>query len=406
MANTTADTLRDRVRAAIESEREHLVEVGETIRLNPELGYQEFIASQTLADQLREAGFEVEKPYKGLETAFRATRKGSGDGPTVAILAEYDALKGIGHGCGHNLIGASGLAVALGLGAVLDEVNGTVVIMGTPAEEGGGGKVRLLEAGAFDDIDAVLMIHHMGDETGSAVDWPDGTSLATNGLGFEFFGKPAHAAGDPYNGVNALNAVIQTFEGIDALRQHITMDARIHGIITHGGDAANVVPKYAACSFGIRASFSETAADLAAKVRHIAEGAALVTGCELKVTERDAPYADKRPSYVLGRKFHENMAAAGLDTHKMPKGRMMASTDLGNVSHRAPAVAGYFAISETPIPHHSQQVLDASGSEYGYGQFVKASTAMAWTALDVLLDPAMSKAAWDEHANWLEKYSG
>ncbi len=404
MTNAKAGALRERVREAIESEREHITEVGETIRLNPELGYQEFIASRTLADQLREAGFEVEKPYKGLETAFRATRKGNADGPTVAILAEYDALKGIGHGCGHNLIGASGLAAAIGLGAVMGEVGGAVVIIGTPAEEGGGGKVKLLEAGAFDDVDAALLVHHMSDETGSAVDWPDGTSLATNGLTFEFFGKPAHAAGDPYNGVNALNAVIKTFEGIDALRQHITMDSRIHGIITHGGDAANVVPKYASCTFGIRASFSETADELAARVRKVAEGAALMTGCELKVTERETPYADKRPSYVVGRKFDENMAAAGLDMPKRTRGRTMASTDLGNVSHKVPAVAGYFAISKTPIPHHSQQVVDASGSEYGYDQLVKVSTAMAWTALDILLDPQLSTDAWDEHANWMERY--
>ena len=406
MTSTKTATLRERVRAAIEAERDHLVEVGETIRLNPELGYQEYIASQTLADQLREAGFEVEKPYKGLDTAFRATRKGNAGGPTIAILAEYDALKGIGHGCGHNLIGASSLAAAIGLGAVMDEVGGAVTIIGTPAEEGGGGKIKLLEAGAFDDVDAALMVHHMGDETGSAVDWPDGTSLATNGLTFEFFGKPAHAAGDPYNGVNALNAVIATFEGIDALRQHVTMDARIHGIVTHGGDAANVVPKYAACTFGIRASFSETAAELAAKVRKIAEGAALMTGCELKVTERETPYADKRPSYILGRAFQENMAAAGLDMTRLTKGRTMASTDLGNVSHKVPAVAGYFAISQTPIPHHSQQVVDASGSEFGYDQLVKVSTAMAWTALDVLLNPEMGGEAGAEHANWMERYGG
>ena len=405
MTNERADALRERVRTAIENEREHLVEVGETIRLNPELGYQEFIASQTLADQLREAGFEVEKPYKGIETSFRATRKGKGDGPTVAILAEYDALRGIGHGCGHNLIGTSGLAVAIGLGEVIDELSGTITIIGTPAEEGGGGKIRLLEAGAFDDVDAALMVHHMSDQTGSAVNWPDGTSLATTGLTFEFFGKPAHAAGDPYNGVNALNAVIQTFEGIDALRQHVTMDSRIHGIVTHGGDAANVVPKYAACTFGIRASFSETAADLAAKVRKIAEGAALMTGCELKVTERESAYADRRPSYVIGRRYEANMVAAGLDISKRPSGRMMASTDLGNVSHKIPAVTGNFAIATTPIPHHSQQVVDASGSEFGYDQLIKVSTAMAWTALDILLDPTISEAAWDEQKHWMERYS-
>src|SRR4051794_22594004 len=145
---TDVKELRERVKAAIAAEREHIIEVSETIRVNPELGYEEVMASALLADHLREAGFEVEKPYGGLETAFRATRKGQSDGPTVAVLAEYDALAGIGHGCGHNLIGASGLAAAIGLGAVMDEIGGTFVILGTPAEEGGAGKVKLLEQGA------------------------------------------------------------------------------------------------------------------------------------------------------------------------------------------------------------------------------------------------------------------
>ena len=401
---TNVAQLRERIREAIEREHDHLREVGESIRLNPELGYEEYMAAQLLADHLREAGFEVEKPYKGVETAFKATRRGMSDGPTVAILAEYDALKGIGHGCGHNLIGASGLAVAIGMASVLDETPGTVVIMGTPAEEGGGGKVKLLQEGGFDGIDAVLMIHHHGHESGSAVTWPDGTSLATNGLTFEFHGKPAHAAADPENGVNALNAIIQTFEGIDALRQHITMDARIHGIITHGGDAVNVVPKYARCQFGIRAARSDYLDELIGKVRNIAEGAALMTGCELTVTGRQFPYADKRPSYVLGRRFHEHMGAAGIDLSHAPSGRTMASTDLGNVSQVIPSVTGYFAISHEPIPGHSQEVLDASGSDYGYDQLVKVSTAMAWTTLDALLDPSLTQEAWNEHGKWQELY--
>ncbi|MGH9173447.1 MAG: amidohydrolase, partial [Vicinamibacterales bacterium] len=367
-------TLRERVLDAIEREREHIVEVSETIRVNPEYQYEEFMASQLLADHLREAGFEVEKPYKGLETAFCATRKGaSGDGPTIAILSEYDALRGIGHGCGHNLIGASGLAVAIGIGGVIDEVGGTVIIMGTPAEEGGGGKVKLLEQGAFEGVDAALMIHHAGDRAGAALEYPDGTNLATTGYAFEFFGSPAHAAADPYNGVNALNAVIETFNGVNALRQHITMDARIHGIITHGGEAVNVVPKYARCQFGVRSARADYLDELAGKVLKIAEGAATITGCELKVTPRDAPYAERRPSYVLGRKFTANMEDVGLDMSKPARGRTWASTDFGNVSHHIPSVTGSFAISTTPIPGHSQQVLDASGSEYGYDQFIKVS---------------------------------
>jgi amidohydrolase len=404
-STTNVAVLRERVRAAIERERDHLVEVGETIRLNPEFQYEEFMASQLLADQLREAGFEVEKPYKGMETAFRAERSGgAGDGPTVAIMAEYDALRGIGHGCGHNLIGASGLAIAIGIGEVIDELAGSVVIYGTPAEEGGGGKIKMLEQGAFEGVDAALMIHHGGNRSGGALAWPDGTSLATSGLAFEFFGAPAHAAADPENGVNALNAVIKTFEGIDALRQHIVMDARIHGIVTHGGDAVNVVPKYARCQFGIRAASSDYLDGLVEKVRNVAEGAALMTSCELKVTVREHPYADKRPSYVLGRRFHANMEEAGLEMPQVTRGRTMASTDFGNVSQLVPAVTGSFAISHEPIPGHSQQVLDASGSDFGYDQFMKVSTAMAWTTLDILTDPEISREAWDERRSWDQLY--
>jgi len=402
---TNIVSLKQRVAEAIEAEREHLIEVGETIRLNPELQFEEYMASQLLADQLREAGFTVQKPYGGLETAFRAELQGgAGDGPTVAIMAEYDALRGIGHGCGHNLIGSSGLAVAIGLSAVIDELPGKVVILGTPAEEGGGGKVVLIEQGALEGVDAALMIHHAGDRTGAALEWPDGTSLATTGFAFEFFGSPAHAAADPYNGVNALNAVVETFNGINALRQHVTMDTRIHGIVTHGGDAVNVVPKYARCQFGVRAANADYMYEVAEKVKRIAEGAAMMTGCELKVEQRAYPYEDKRPSFVLGRRFHENMEAAGLDTSKRASGRTMASTDFGNVSHLVPAVTGSFAISLDPIPGHSQQVVDASGSDYGYDQFIKVAIAMANTAVEVMVDPALSKEAWDDHGVWMEKY--
>jgi amidohydrolase len=400
---TEVAILRERVRNAIANSRDHLIEVAETIRQNPELGYEEVMASQLLADHLREAGFEVEKPYKGLETAFRATRKGRGDGPTVAVLAEYDALAGIGHGCGHNLIGGSGLAAAIGLDAVMDEIGGTFVILGTPAEEGGGGKIRLAEQGAFEGIDAALMIHHAGNQTGAPADWPQGTCLAVNSLHVEFFGKPAHAAADPYNGVNALNAVIKTFTGIDALRQHLRMESRIHGIITHGGEAANVVPKYARAEFLVRADTQTYVAEMMEKVRNIAQGAALMTGCEVKLEEGDLHF-DMRPSYVLGQRYLENMKDVGLDVSNSRSGRGMHSTDFGNISYLLPSVTGSFAISHDPIPGHSQQVVDASGSEFGYDQYIKVSTAMALTALDILTDSNLPKAAWDEHTIWEEKY--
>ncbi|MCO5176437.1 MAG: M20 family metallopeptidase [Thermomicrobiales bacterium] len=400
---TDLAALRERVRAAITGEKDHVVEVAETIRVNPELGYEERMASQLLTDHLKEAGFEVEKPYKGIETAFRATRKGKGDGPTIAVLAEYDALAGIGHGCGHNLIGGSGLAAALGLGAVIDEVDGTVVIMGTPAEEGGGGKIKLAEAGAFDDVDAAVMIHHAGDRSGAATEWPQGTCLAVQSLKMEFFGKPAHAAADPYNGVNALNALIKVFTGIDALRQHIRMEARIHGIITHGGDAANVVPNHSAGEFLVRADTRDYVDELVEKVKNIAQGAALMTGCEVQIAEGEMHY-DMRPSYVIGRVYQDNMAEVGIDLSKGREGRGMHSTDFGNVSYLIPSVTGSFAISHTPIPGHSQQVVDASGSEFGYEQYVKVSTAMALTVLDLLTNPELLQEAKDAHARWSELY--
>ena len=391
--------LRERIKAAIAAEREHIIEVSETIRVNPELGYEEVMASALLADHLREAGFDVEKPYKGLETAFRAVRKGRGDGPTVAVLAEYDALAGIGHGCGHNLIAGSGLASAIGLGAVMDEIGGTFVIVGTPAEEGGAGKIKLLEQGAFEGIDAALMVHHAGHLTGAPTTWPSGTCLAVAHVDFEFFGKPAHAAADPYNGVNALNAVIKLFTGIDALRQHVHMESRIHGIITHGGDAANVVPKHAAARMYIRAASRGYLDELVEKVRNVARGAALMTGCELKMTDSSTCY-DMRPSYTLGAIYQANMREAGLDVSHGREGRGMHSTDFGNVSYAVPSVTGSFAISHEPIPGHSQQVVDASGSAFGYDQLIKVSTAMALTAFDILVDPALKDRAWDEHRNW------
>jgi len=401
----TADkaALKERIKVAIDAERHHIIEVSETIRVNPEIGYEERLASQLLADSLREVGFDVEKPYCGLETSFRATLRSGRPGPTVAVLAEYDALEGIGHGCGHNLIAGSGLATAIGLKAVMDQIGGTFVIMGTPAEEGGGGKIKMLDRGAFDDIDAALMIHHAGNKSGAPAGWPDGTCLAVSHIEYEYFGKPSHAANDPYNGVNALNAVIKLFTGIDALRQHIYMEDRIHGIITHGGDAANVTPKYTAARMYIRAASRDHLQDLVRQVNDIARGAALMTGCEVKIEEDNTCY-DMRPSYAIGAKYQANAEALGLWGSGGREGRGMHSTDFGNVSYKVPSVTLGFAISHDAIPGHSQEVVDASGSDFGYDQFIKAATAQALTAFDILTDPTLSMSAWDEHRNWSARY--
>jgi amidohydrolase len=401
------EDLREQVAGAIDEHAPGIISVAGQIHQRPEIGYEERFASQLLAEALREAGYEVEKPIGGVETAFRATKRGKGPGPTIAVLAEYDALPGIGHGCGHNLIAGSGLASAIGLGAVLDQLDGAFQIIGTPAEEGGGGKVKLIDAGVFEGVDASLMVHHAGDRTGSATSYPGGTCLAVSHFNFVFHGKPAHAASDPYNGANALNGVIKLFTGIDALRQHVRTDARIHGIITHGGDAPNVVPHRAAAAFYIRAGDRAYLEQLEEKVRKIADGAALMTETTVEIRSGGPTCYDMRPSYPIGRRYEENMRAAGLEVNARDQGqRGPYSTDFGNVSYLMPAVTGSFAISHEPIPGHSQQVVDASCSDFGYDQLLKVSTAMAYTALDLLTDRELLQAAKDEHARWTELYEG
>jgi amidohydrolase len=396
----TTTTQGQRVLEGVEREREPIARIAESIRTNPETGFTEHHAAALLTEALAEYGFEVERPVGGLETAFRAVKRGAGGGPTLAILAEYDALPGVGHGCAHNLIAGAALAAAAGLGPLMSEIGGTLLVIGTPAEEGGGGKVILLDNGVFDGVDAALMVHHAGDRSGAPTQTPEGTCLAVAHLRYEFFGKPAHAAGDPQNGINALNAVIKLFTGIDAMRQHIKSDARIHGIITHGGDAPNVVPRYAAARFYIRAADRAYLEELTQKVENVARGAALMTGAELKISQEGPVYYDERPSYAIGRVYQEHMREVGMEIHPRAEPRGSYSTDFGNISYVMPAVSGSFAISREPIPGHSPQVAECAGSEFGVQQMFRVAQAMALTALDLFADADLLGRAKTEQRNW------
>lgn len=234
---------------------------------NPELGHEEFIACATLTEELKKHDFQVEIGTCGLATAFTATYDSGKPGPVIGFMAEYDALPELGHACGHNLIGTMGIAAGIGLSKVLHETGGKVIVFGTPAEETKGGKVTMAEAGIFDQLDVAMMVHPLDSYMKS------GSSLAMDAIQFEFFGKAAHAAASPHMGINALDAVLQTFNSINALRQHITSDARIHGIITEGGKAANIVPDYAVAQFYVRAANREYVNELVEKVKKCAEGA-------------------------------------------------------------------------------------------------------------------------------------
>ena len=274
---------------AIEAVRSELVEVALDIHAHPELNYQEEHAVRLLSGTLEKHGFQVERGVGGVETAFTATLPGgAGDGPTVAVLAEYDALPDIGHGCGHNLIAMAAIGAGLGLKANLDKLPGKVMVIGTPAEEGGGGKIRMLDGGVFQGVDAVLSSHPSSNRTVIPTEIPmdESWSLAMVGFRYIFHGKAAHAAAMPHEGINALNGVIHLFSGIDSLRQHLREDTRIHGVITDGGRAPNVVPEYAAANFMLRCRDRDYLNDvIVGRVLNAAEGAAAMTGCRLEVEE-------------------------------------------------------------------------------------------------------------------------
>ena len=283
------DALAASSNRAIEASKQALFDLSKDVHSHPELNYQEYYSSNALAGFLEQQNFQVERGIGGVETAFRATIPGgSGVGPTIAVLAEYDALPEIGHGCGHNLIAMAAMGAALGLQANAQDLPGRVVIIGTPAEEGGGGKIKLLEAGVFDGVDATLSSHPSSNRTviPSAAPAGESWSLAMVGYRYIYHGKAAHAAAAPEAGINALNAVIHLFTGIDAMRQHLRDDVRIHGIITDGGMAPNVVPEFAAANFMLRCRDRHYLSDVVVdKVKQVAEGAASMTGARLEVQE-------------------------------------------------------------------------------------------------------------------------
>jgi amidohydrolase len=285
---------------AIDNSRKELVQIALDLHDHPEINYQEHYAAKLLTDTLERKGFVVERGVGGVETAFRATLEGgAGKGPTVAVLAEYDALPEIGHGCGHNLIAMTAVGAGLGVQAALSTLPGRLVVIGTPAEEGGGGKVRLLKAGVFDDVQVALKSHPGSNRTSIPLEVPleENWRLAMVGYRYLFYGKSAHAATMPQEGINALNAVIHLFTGIDALRQHLRDDVRIHGVITHGGKAANVVPDFAAANFMLRSRDHLYLRDeVVPKVAQIAEGAGKMTGARVEIEPLYPFYENVRPN--------------------------------------------------------------------------------------------------------------
>ncbi len=389
---------------AIDAAREELFGIALDIHAHPELNYQEFHAAKLLSDTLEAHDFAVERGIGGVETAFRATLEGgAGDGPTVAVLAEYDALPEIGHGCGHNLIAMAGLGAGLGVQANMKNLPGRLVVIGTPAEEGGGGKIKLLDAGVFDGVDICLSSHPSSNRTIIPQDIPmdESWSLAMVGFRYIYHGKAAHAAAAPEEGINALNSLIHLFTGIDALRQHLREDTRIHGIITDGGLAPNVVPEFAAANFMLRCRDRNYLSDvIVGKVLKIAEGAALITGATLEVEPYYPFYENVLPNGVLAENFRANAEAVGMRIDAPTGGRRGsgASTDFGNVSQVLPSLELRYAVSETPVPSHSRQMTETAITETALSSALNVAKVLSLTAGDFLRDPARLKEAQAEFA--------
>lgn len=384
---TTIQSKTDVIHGSIEKNRAAYIQTSQDIHANPEIGNEEFYACERHVGTLRDAGFDVETAVAGHETSFYAVKDSGKPGPTIAYLAEYDALKGIGHACGHNIIGTTSVAAGIALAEVLPETGGRVVVLGTPAEEGGpngSAKGSFVKHGYLEDVDVALMIHPSGKTSLTS------ESLAVDPLDFHFYGKTAHASGAPEKGINALDGVIQLFVGINALREHLPSDVRVHGIITHGGDAPNVVPDYAAARFYIRADTWKKTEEVAGKVRKIAEGAALATGATVKVERFQNEVRDFVLNPVLDSLLHEELEHVGEVVH-VSKGtkKGKGSTDAGNISYAVPTVHPHIKIGPDDLIGHTIEFRECAKSEAGNEALIKGAKALASAGHRILTDEVL-----------------
>ena len=381
--------LKRKVKDSVESQKQQLIQLSLNIHDNPELGFKEEKASAWLTSYLEDNGFHVERGIAGLPTAFRATY-GQGR-PKIALLAEYDALPKIGHGCGHNIIGVSAAGAAVASKSVIDKLGGSIVVMGTPGEESFGGKIDMVKAGAFKEIDVAMLVHP------EVRNMPTEEALACSSLEVEFFGRPAHAASQPHKGINALDAMILAFTSINSLRQHIRGDARIHGIITDGGEAPNIVPAHSAAVFLVRALDNDYLAELKDKVLNCFAGASVASGARLEYSWRDRTYAPLTSNMTLAELFKQNLESLGRQVETCDPRLGLGSTDMGNVSQVVPSIHPTIAIAPREVLIHTPEFAAATVSEAGHSGLLDAAKAMAMTVADILQPGTTDKIRQDFH---------
>lgn len=380
------------VDAALADHRDALTALSLDLHAHPELSMAEHRSAGLLTDVLRRNGFRVETGIAGLPTAFRA-EYGTGT-PRVAYLCEYDALPEIGHGCGHNLIAAGGIGAALALARVLDHtgLGGTVTVIGTPGEEGAGGKILELDRGVFDDVDAALMFHP-GDRT-----LPIRHATAAQKLVVEYHGVAAHAAGSPADGRSALAGLVQLFVAVDAMRQFVPETVRLHGIITHGGTAANVVPEYARGEFQVRDLTRESVTELVSRFRAAAQGTAGATGTTVEITS-GLLYSERKNNHPLAFRVADHLRTAGVEVETPVLRGGTGSSDIGNVSLALPTIHPYLAVLPRGTATHSREMTRLVATPEAHAATWTMAGALARAGADLLADPAFLAAVRDDFAH-------
>lgn len=378
-STTRGDAMSDiktRIQHAVAEHRNRLVALSERLHANPETAWQEVDSARIVADALREGGYTITPGYLGLDTALHAT---IGSGRTrIGLCAEYDALPGLGHACGHNLIAAMSVGAALALGPVADELGLTVEVYGTPAEEGGGGKIEMLERGAFAGLDLALMAHP------APVDVAEARPFAVSHWHVAYTGTAAHAAAYPEHGVNAADAFTVAQVAIGLLRQQLPSSVRVHGIVTSGGDAPNAIPGQAEGRWYVRASSTDELAEIEPRVRRCFEAGALATGCEVSIEPESRTYAEFHADDDALESYRRNATALGRSFDSSPvAGRMnQASTDMGNVSQVVPAIHPYIGVDSFPALNHQREFADHCVGDVANRTLVDGATALAWTVAD------------------------
>ena len=386
MSTSISDTIatkKQRAQDAVDAVADDLVRISREIHAHPELAYQERYACEQLVPFLREQGFEVEQPVCGMETAFRGVW---GRGPvTIAVCSEYDALPEIGHACGHNLIATAGVGAAVALIKSLDPADARVVVLGTPAEEGQGGKIVMVREHAFDGVDVAMMAH------AAPADIAEAPMFGVAHVDVEYRGKAVHASVFPEQGVNALDALVTAYQSIAQLRQHIRRDSRLHGIITRGGDAANVVPDYTRGAFYVRALKPWYMEQLKQRVQHCFEAGALATGCEMAVDWHEPEeYAPMKNNAPMVQAYRLNGEANGMQFIEL-KDLSTGSSDMGNVSQVVPSIHPNFSVG-SPVFTHSAAFTAVSATDAAHAGMLRAAKSLAMTGIDVALEPGLLDA--------------